>query len=457
MRRILQSLLLIWLPFTFGCREPDRPSAPLESAGLAVDSDPRGATIFLNGANTGAITPDTLRDLTVDRHRLDLVLDSAGYDYGAGGTIQTNEDEITSVFVPLLLDCLAAPCATAYHAPNRIQFAVSADGPLLLVDGNGEGALWPASTGNSYVSTATPVITAIQRSTGDTLALGPYDHLYLGGRPAPRLEAGADFLLSQEAWILPLADVRTLSTIRGIQIEERVASAPVAEDALVLELTFRNITDQLAYRTVDPLAEGGITFDDVFVGLALDGDVGTSTDDMVSYDPDLDMAILYDGDFRESGFANGWADRPGLVGLRVLEAPAGTEVRLNAWPRDLDWQADGLRALVSAPAQPERTGWGWLSATQTVLPNHAHPRIGYTPGAASDYRVSVAAGPLTLAPGEASTITVAIVLAEPAPGTFTPGVALPPGDPTDTTRPLHAVAAGLRAQAQAAEGVLDGG
>ena len=44
-------------------------------------------------------------------------------------------------------------------------------------------------------------------------------------------------------------------------------------------------------------------------------------------------------------------------------------------------------------------------------------------------------------------LTVALVLAEPVPGTFTPGTGILPGDPTDPNRTILNVAADLRALA----------
>lgn len=452
-----RSFLLLLAPALLlgACREPDRPTAPVIGAGLVVDSDPRGAQILLDGAPTQRMTPDSFFDLTTEPHLLQLRLDSAGLTYRAGGTILPTTDRVLRVLVPLLLECGAPPCSTAYHSPGNVGFAVSATGPLLYLEGQGAGAVWPLASGNSYVSGAMPVVAGVSVGAGDTVALGPYDYAYTAGRPAPELHEGA-FRLTQSAWIIPPGDVRQTvrPTVRGLQVEEEILAGGPAPGSVVVRVTFRNITDQPAYQTLDPLAIGGITYRDVWVGMAVDADVGASEDDLVTYFPDLDMAVTFDRDFRESGFSTDWRERPGLVGLRVLERPAGTSVRLNAWPRDLDWQAEGLRAISANRGQPERSGWRWLSATQTVLPDHPSAQIGHAPTAAADYRMSAAAGPLTLAPGEAATVTLAVVFAAPEPGTFTGGTAVPAGDPTDASRDIYRIGAGLRAEAVAAEGLL---
>jgi hypothetical protein len=50
-------------------------------------------------------------------------------------------------------------------------------------------------------------------------------------------------------------------------------------------------------------------------------------------------------------------------------------------------------------------------------------------------------------PGDSASVTIALVLAEPVPNTFTSGTILDPGEPTDQTRALRAVAAKLLAKA----------
>jgi len=136
------------------------------------------------------------------------------------------------------------------------------------------------------------------------------------------------------------------------------------------------------------------------------------------------------------------------VGVRVLEAPPGMSPILSAWPRSADW----LPGTVG-----ESTGWGWLAGQQDEkYPRHPDDRIGYAPTGPDDYRILTSAGPLRLAPGESATLTVAVVIAEPEPGTFTPGQTIGPGDPLDPNRQILRVAEGLRQRAIAAEELLTG-
>src|SRR5690606_40647946 len=118
-----------------------------------------------------------------------------------------------------------------------------------------------------------------------------------------------------------------------------------------------------------------------------------STDDLVSYLPDLGRRLAYGAHFRENGLQGGWGQRPGLVGGPVLEAPPGVTPMLSAWPRS----ADLPPGTVGEP-----TGWGWLAGQQgdSKYPRHPDERIGYAPPAPDDYRLLGSAGPLRLAPGD---------------------------------------------------------
>src|SRR5690606_26783149 len=134
----------------------------------------------------------------------------------------------------------------------------------------------------------------------------------------------------------------------------------------------------------------------------------------------------------------------GLVGMRVLEAPEGSTVLLNAWSTGLDWNAGRTG---------EEFGYGMLSGSSVVSPQHAHERIGHMPPNAGDMRMSVTAGPLTLAPGDSAQIVIAVAVAPPVGGTYTSGVTMQPGDPLEARRPLAEAAANLRQRMVAAEGI----
>lgn len=330
-----------------------------------------------------------------------------------------------------------------------MTFATNSLGATFLYDAGGDGLFYPKGTRNSYTSGGMPVFAATVG--GDTLSLGVYDEPYLAGRPAPeesQPEGGLGW--RETSWVIPPFDLLQFATIRGLRIDQQLVSVPSLEGVAVLRIVFRNITADPLYSLVDPIIPtSGLVFNDVFIGYALDPDIGLATDDMLSYEPDLGMVFAYDSKFDEAGFDGGWNVQPALVGLRILETPPGTRIVLNGYANQqgvsLDWHAGDLS---------EPTGWGMLSGTIVYSPVSSDPRIGHLPPLPGDARIMVSAGPLTLAPGDSAAITLAVVVAPPVPTTFTSGQAVDPGDPLNPARQIHRVAGTLFQQAQAAEALI---
>lgn len=295
----------------------------------------------------------------------------------------------------------------------------------------------------------TPVFGA--KWDGTPVATGIYDTQFFAGRPAPVSQlSGSTFRLTQSTWLLPPAGATQLQVARGIQIDEQLVSSTTIDGLFLIQLTFTNITNTPLYGIVDRAAtlNGGITYSDVFIGLAADPDIGDAGDDWTSYDPSTNIVCGYDAAFSEGSFS---AERntPGIVGLRVLRAPTGAEVRLNSWVNSsqtaLDWQA-GTTSQIH--------GYGMISGTDAYPPDEPGLLMGHLPPSEGDARIMATAGPLQLAPGASQTIVIALAIAPPVAGTFTSGVTVIPGDPTDSTRPLHSITATLRAKLQQAAQLL---
>lgn len=409
---------------------------------IAVDSDPRRARIIADGQDTGLLTPDTLKSLTIGHHEIRAVLDTAGFTYSYGVNVRTVPDTVIDVTGPLLARCVSAACA-AYVQPNRIRLALRPVPALFFVQGQGAGLFWPGDVANSYGSGAAPVFAALLTGglfRGDTVAMGPYDVDFFAARPAVTTAKTANATtISSPSWVLPPRDFIIAGAIvpRGLSVRQKVL-APAegdAEDMLFVRVTATNISGNALYRLADPVAAQAFTFQEMWLGFAFDFDIGTSEDDLVTYVPDLDLAIAYDSDFREDNFQTGWRNRPAIIGLRMIARPAGAEqVILNAYEREAEWSAAGAN---------QRFGWRWLSGTQITLGNHPDPRIGYAPTVPADLRMSVSAGPLTLAPGDSTSFVVAIVFASPEPGTFTSGQIVQPGDPLARDRTILRIAGPL--------------
>lgn len=444
-RSILPLLILLTAA---GCREDDVLGGTGGSRAYVV-SDPPGAQIIVDERATGRVTPDTVRGLG-GRHDITARLDTFDTSYGFNARfLFPGNDTTIDVFGPLLFRCFDVLCYRTsyfYYAANAVRFASNPVGALFQEDATGgRGLIWPVA-GNGYVSGAIPVFAGLMLN--DTVALGAYDTQYLAGRPAPEVTQSADSVaIRQTTWVLPPSALLQFVTARGIEVRQHIVATQRVQDALVLRLVFRNISADPLYQQVDNvMPDAGAIITNAYIGFLLDPDIGFPSDDIISYDPDLDMVFAYDADFFEENFAGGYHLKPGMVGLRVLEAPAGTNVVLNGWASQKSYSNDWKAGTPSEPI-----GWLLLSGTAAFTPDHNGSKIGHLPPQSGDMRVTVSAGPLTLAPGDSASITVAVLLAEPVEGTFESGEVQDPGSPLDTGRPLYDIAALLRERAAAAE------
>jgi hypothetical protein len=434
------------------CDDPDEVISPGENTRVEVSSDPAGASIFLDGANTGRLTTDVLRDLTIGKHEIVVQMPGPGRFYGYRAEVEVKGDSLHRVNGPLTMLC-GTDCVTAtrqYRQLNSIRASTIPNGALFFFDESEKGLIWPAGASAGYAAIGTPMIAGVA-GTRDTLAFGIYNVNFMAGRPSPQVTQATDrFTLLQSYWVVPSEIIRFSPgqpAIRGIEVQEELIGTSAQQDVAFIKLTFTNITNNPSYQTLDPfLPTAGVTYTWVYIGFALDAEVGAPDDDAVTYDAALDMVYMYDMDFLDVVFPAGMTDRPGLIGLRVVEAPAGATVKaLNAWPRGSDW--------VAGEPSTEKSGWYHFSGTrarQELAPfDIAGQHIGYAPNTTGDYRMSVSAGPLTLAPGQSASITVAVILAAPVAGSYQSGVAVPPENPTVSGRPIEAIAKDLLDKARA--------
>lgn len=429
-----------------GCREPD---SPLGSGSLYVSSDPQGGRILVDGEDTGLVTPDTVHNL-ISRRDIRVELDVDGVTYGFHAEALVTRDEVLTIHGPLMAVCSDVGSTSCnrlldYHTAADLRFSTSATGALLSGGSTNDGVVAPATSGDRYSSSGMPVFGALV--SGVPVATHVYDQDYATGRPAlTRSQAGGVLRLEQRMWILPPPVHQATVTVRGIEVRERVIASDAHPGILLIELQYRNITDDELYQTADAgVPSAGIAYQSAYLGYALDPDIGDAGDDQSSYDPDLDAVYTYDAAFIEGNFSASTA--PQLVGLRVLRAPPGTAVVLNTWEGGLgrDW---------GAGTQSQQNGYGVLSGAPVFSPDYPGTEIGWVPSTPHDTRIVATAGPLNLAPGDSATIVIAVALAPPGAGTYTSGQEVAPGDPTDTGRPLHALAATLRQRLAEAELLL---
>jgi hypothetical protein len=436
------------------CREQDGPTGPGANAvSVLIESDPGGARIVVDDRDTEQRTPDTVR-VNPGEHALRLRLDTLGFTYDYNAFLRIlRTDSLLRLRAPLSLQCPLDNNANCFASSRRyrdaagMRFATSAFGSAFHWDGSGQGVLWPLGSTNSYVSSGIPVLAG--HANGEPVALGVYDHPFLAGRPAPVASTTAGrFELTQRTWIVPpFSPLVRPTTVRGIEISEHIIARDDVDGVVVVRLVFRNISHLADYRVIaQHLPAGEVTYTNTHIGFALDPDIGDAGDDWLSYDAELDMAFAYDARFSEGLFAGAASDAPGLVGLRVLQRPNGTNVVLNGWTNRSNVSGDFQAGRVT-----EVNGFNMLTGRQSYSPDHPDAEIGHLPSGEGDARIVVTAGPLTLAPGDSAEVVIALAIASPVAGTYTPGTIMDPGDPASQTRALYRVAATLRERMRAAE------
>jgi hypothetical protein len=445
MRNTAFGVLVTLLISVTGCKDDDDPIFVGENTRLEVLSDPAGAAIELDEAATGRTTPTTFFDMSGGRHPVVVRLDRDGIGYGYRTEVDIRGDSLHRVNGPLMFRCSGEVCllgAARTRDFGNVRLASQANGALFMQRGFGNGLFYPLGTTNSLVSMGMPMI-AMVSGPRDTLALGIYDTEYLAGRPEPVYQAGTNRItLRQSTWIIPPTGViiGNSPTVRGIEVEEELIGRPNG-DVVFVRLTFRNITDRETYRAADPVVpSGGLTYNGVYVGFALDTDIGLAQDDLFAYEANDSLIFAYDANFLEGTFSSEFAEAPPLVGLKIVEKPVGaTAMSLNGWPAELplgsaDWKAG---------TATEPGGYSMLSGLRSLSPDYTGQFIGHVPAQPNDYRILVGAGPVTLAPGQSTTITVAVIVAPPVAGEFTSGEAVGPGDPGTTGRQITRIAATL--------------
>lgn len=429
------------------CEDPARPVPPdVNASSLFVDSDPQGGRILIDGQDTGERTPALIASLGEGARNVIIELDTADLTYRYADIVVVSPQlENQLVEGPLTIRCTNPQClrlAAEFHAAGDLGFVVNAAGPLFTFEGLDRGITWPIGTPNSYAPRSMATMTALV--DGEEVALGLRNAgdlpNYWAGRPLPTIVSTDPYRVTVPAWITPPTPT-TNTVLRGIEVVQEVTVEEDLPNVLQVRVTWTNISADSLYRSLDSSSPAvGITYTEAWLGFILDADVGAiaeSDDDLVSYSADRALVFAYDSDFEVTGFTNGWSDEPGLIGLMLIEGP-GTLPRLNAWPRARDFVAGAS----------DETGRVLLTATQNDPPNHVDTRIGYAPDEDDgDYILSVATGPVDLAPGQSVSARFAVLLARPAAGTFTSGALHPAGDPNDLTRALAATAAPLFALA----------
>lgn len=425
-----------------GCDERKRPTIPTFGE-LVVLSDPSGAEVLLDDRPLGVTTPAMLTDVPTGPHRLELVLTAAlAQTFTWSGVISVLDNVSDTIDAALEGGCVIDCAFVTDRGRVRCRSTSNGDTCASAFYSTEPGLQWPPTNGGDYGAGGRLLVAAVLGDdagdlAGDTVATQVYDQSWTGRSPAVLASGVVRRIIDLEYWSTGRGPGAAPYGLSVSQTIVAVDSATVRDVVFIRYVLTNNSADE-RYQALYPwIPEGGYTFRDLYVGFGFDTDVGAAPDDLGTFDPDLDLAFMYDADFQDAELG-AFSERPALVGLVAVEPPGGaTERRFTLWPSSRDWD------------ESEDFGFAWRLLAGRLragdpLSDHPAPEIGHVSDQPADYRLTETHGPITLAPG-ASVVTVfAVAFAEPLAGTFVAGTLVPAGDPTDPTRPILDIAGALR-------------
>lgn len=503
MRQLFPATFVTLLALVGGCTElPAGPDGPVTltfqtpsypGAGSAVIR--AQGTLVMDGRDTITIPGDSLPGVARGTHSLSALLDIAYMPTVMSGFLNPNGTS-EQVFVSLPAACRVASLdGRSCGAGNMLQWrghprtwcpaSDYGDFCSRLPDAAELGASWPADVAdNQYLAHAKLLVAATLGAdapagrAGDTLAMA----LFRGGDYAPsrRLRpTAADTSRSQGEVMtdmrrVPLgggtgpalnADDRPGGNF-GLAVRTTYSMPATMPNAILIRFDVTNVSASAEYRRVhaeEPV--GGHMLHDVYLAPTFDPSlscgptgctVGEERDDNATAFAADSLLVAYDQELLVPEYGGGFGTAPGLLGVRLVSGPPGTAAKAFLFDAGLtpDFITAGLERATYRLLGAGRAG-GIAGCV-----DHAPAAFVCSPETESDIRMGWSVGPIaSLAPGATTSVTVAILFASPEAGTFTSGTGVAPGNTsasafTDTTRPIHAIAARLRALADSTRGAV---
>jgi hypothetical protein len=238
----------------------------------------------------------------------------------------------------------------------------------------------------------------------------------------------------------------------GLEVKTTYSSPAAFQDVIFIRFDIRNISAEEDYRRVHPgTPAGGFSVRDVYLTPMIDADIGGGlatefSDDAATVFPDQKLIAGYDREFdiRRTDWVTRWADAPGIVGFQFLNSSFGGDARAVIFSADtLDFTTTALEAEAHTIVSGGRVAT-LAGCTATAELFNCAPEVG------SDVRMGWSVGPIaSIVPGQTYSVTVAVLLASPKPGSFSSGTGIAPQNTalTSTTRPIYNVTEALRALA----------
>ena len=494
--RLLRMMLLAGACFaTAACGSDDgnRPSGPITFVPVSyiIGEDTVRGRLTVDGTEVLEIARDSMEGFARGEHDFSSQLDIEYLERTERLNIDPPGDRL-DFLVPYARSCrspgiLGNDCTghnvVTWSGSRRIYCHVNDFGDFCtyFTDPTQRGLRWPAegaTLNDSYVVQAKLLIAAkaapeLGPAAGNLMAMG----LHLPGDYGPRqrltVAPGDSSRWTLRAWTdlrhaafeavpAPFLDEDDRPNDRfGLEVKTTYHLPTNQRDALFVRFDVKNISNEPAYRLVHPTSPaGGFTTQNIYLAPTVDVLVGPPTieesenDNATVFAVDS-LVVGYQQDFKvDQGFAATTANRPGLVGLRLLQAPAGVESR----PFIVE-VSDSLAYYTNAH---EDQAYRMLAAGREGAPVAAKGCLAdmsvaliCVPETPNDPAIGWSVGPIaSLAPGESRSVTVAIILAYPADGTFTAGTSVPPRnfELGSETRAIADIAEPLRALARAIAG-----
>jgi hypothetical protein len=465
-----------------------RPTGPVTMRFLTpvFDTDTVTGRLILDGKDTLAIPRDSLVGVARGQHTFEVRLD---LDYITSVFTDNIDPNATSISYRILQtgtcrlwqfdsDFCSGKNLIFWGQNKRVLCPASDFGEFCTTNADrfGLGLTWPSDSivnaGNEYVTHGKLLIGAIAGAgsprAGDTLAMA-FDR---GGDYSPRTRLHvfgiADSSRYQgDAWTdarhIPLYpnafsflnDTDRVGANFGLSVRTTYYRPVARADAMFLRFDITNISNDPEYRRVhaeEPVA--GHTITDIYLTPVIDADIGGTglaeyADDLGTMFPADSVVVAYDRTFNVSTFSTGYVTKPALVGLQLLAGPVGATGKGVIFDQDdtlrySDRRIEGrtYRYLAAGRAGPIT---GCVDAGSALV---CAPEGGG--GIPVDIRIGWSVGPVaSLAPGQTTSLTVAVLLALPKAGSYVNGTEYLPQNTllSDTTRTIFKIGENLRALA----------
>jgi hypothetical protein len=486
-----------------GDKEPAKPTGPVtlkfstpifRNAG-ATSLDTVLALVIIDGVDSVTAPTDSVQNFPRGVHQFEAHLD---IDYLTSRFSQDIDPRSTTAVLPIrpagtcrIYDYDSQFCNgrnSVFWSNTRVYCPAGDFGEFCsyFPDQLHIGLSWPsdsvASSQNEYIAHGKLMIGAVG-ANGERIATSFYDPGDYSPRRRHHVVPGDSTSWQGEAWtdvrhvpVYPDTEPLLVRTDRpgnvlGLAVRTTYFVPAAHKNAIFVRWDVTNISDSADYRRVHPTVPvGGQTITQVYLAPMIDPDVGgirivggTRYDDSIDDNGTIFMAdslvVGYDQAFAAPAFGGGYANKPGLVGMRLLEVPTGTVSKGLIVDTGTELKYGFDPSVKAVEDSTYRVIAGGREGAHNHCVNSTEGLVCYEGGAGENphnVRIGWSIGPIAqIAPGETYSVTVAMVFATPTPGTFTSGTSVAPvnTDLNSTTKPIYLISGRLRALADSVKAI----